>query len=97
MTKSPDWKKGEPGDLSVFSSSGTPPGTEATNGVSRKEHWIEEPDLNTNFFCYKKKNNEEESRLKSKSVRKQQTAPLCFLHAPLEEPWVFQLEGQGVE
>lgn len=100
MTKRPDWRHGGPDDLSVLLFiSGTPPGAEAVNGMSWKEHWIKEPDLNTNFFCSKKKKKwKRKSRLKSKSVWKQQTTHVCFLQHPIGcSTWKHKAQSRNLQ
>lgn len=65
-------------------SSGTPPGKEAVNGVSWKERWVKEPDLNVHFFCYKKKKIMKKEQVEIK-VSREPTAnlsPLCSLQDP---------------
>lgn len=82
-----------------FPSSDTPPGTDAMNGVSWKERCIEEPDLNTNFFCYKKK-----KIMKKKEQVENKVSVETANHSSLLPPtalWkshgVFQLEAQSME
>lgn len=50
----------DPVTLLSLCSSGTPPAREAENGVSWKEHWIKEPNLNIDVFCCTKIRNNEE-------------------------------------
>ena len=67
-------------------SSGSPPGREAVNGVSWKEHWIKEPDLNIDFFCYKKKiiiiMKKEQVESKVSREPTANLSPLCSLQDP---------------